>query len=148
MQDTTLYESILGLEHPWEVKEVRLRAEEEKVEVVVATAQRSLPCPLCGDSSPRYDHRPRRWRHLDTCQFQTILCAEVPRVKCAKHGVKLVQVPWAERQSQFTALFEARVIRWLQEANMLAVAELFGLSWSAVAGIQTLGGLQDRHSGG
>ena len=95
---------------------------------MVRAAEKRLRCPRFGALSPRHDHRSRRWRHLDTCQFQTILCAEVPRVKCAKHGIKLVRVLWAEWQSQFTALFEVRVIRWLHEASLLAFAELFGLS--------------------
>lgn len=136
MQDTTLYEAVLGLESPWKVVDVRLKSDEQKVEVEVATEQRRLPCPLCGDPSPQYDTRYRRWRHLDTCQFETELCAKVPRVKCSKHGVKLVRVPWADAQSKFTALFEARVLRWLQEASLSAVAGLFGLSWTAVDGIQ------------
>ena len=136
MEDTTLYEAVLGLESPWQVDDVRLNTADETVEVEVSNAERRLPCPVCGTSSSRYDARPRRWRHLDTCQFQTILCAEVPRVKCSKHGVKLVQVPWADRHSKFTALFESRVIRWLQEASITAVADLFGLSWTAVDGIQ------------
>jgi transposase len=136
MQDTNLYEEVLGLETPWEVVEVRLKPAEEIVEVQIRSAERRLPCPDCGALSPQYDTLSRRWRHLDTCQFQTVLCAEVPRVKCAKHGVKQVLVPWADRMSKFTALFEARVIRWLQEASISAVGELFGLSWTAVDGIQ------------
>lgn len=136
MRDTALYETVLGLEGPWKAVEVRLNSADETVEIKVATADRRLPCSRCGKLSPRYDSRVRRWRHLDTCQFKTILCADVPRVKCAEHGVKFVKVPWADRQSQFTALFEARVIRWLHEASISAVAELFGLSWTVVNGIQ------------
>lgn len=136
MQDTTLYEAVLGLESPWEVERVDLKSAEETVEVRVRSTSRRLPCPDCGAICSQYDTLDRRWRHLDTCQFQTILSAAVPRVKCPKHGVKLVQVPWADRKSKFTALFEARVIRWLQEASISAVSELFGLSWTAVDGIQ------------
>jgi hypothetical protein len=44
---------------------------------------------------------------LDTCQYKTILRADVPRVKCQEHGVVSVSVPWAEPGSGFTALFEA-----------------------------------------
>lgn len=136
MEDTKLYEAVLGLESPWEVADVRLNAAEETVLVEVVNTARRLPCPVCMAASPLYDSSPRRWRHLDTCQFQTVLSAMVPRIKCLKHGVKRVQVPWADRKSKFTAMFEQRVIRWLQEASISAVAELFGLSWGAVDGIQ------------
>nr|WP_330178570.1 transposase family protein [Candidatus Vondammii sp. HM_W22] len=52
--------------------------------------------------SSGYDSRKRRWRHLDTCQYKTILVADVPRVqvqcymwavtakrRCSKHGTKV-----------------------------------------------------------
>jgi transposase len=43
---------------------------------------------------------------LDSCQFKTVLHANVPRVKCPQHGVKQVDVPWAEKGSRYTTLFE------------------------------------------
>jgi hypothetical protein len=40
-------------------------------------------CPECGEPGPLYDHQPERcWRHLDTCQYRTILHAEPPRSNC------------------------------------------------------------------
>lgn len=73
-------------------------------------------CPKCGKPCAGYDARRRRWRHLDTCQFQTYLTADVPRVECAEHGVSQSATPWAEPGSRFTALFERVVIDWLKEA--------------------------------
>ena len=94
------------------------------------------PCwPTCSKPAPGYDSRRRRWRHLDTCQYKTILEADVPRVKCPEHGVVTTTVPWAEPNSGFTALFEALVIDWLKEASTSAVARLMGLSWNAIDGI-------------
>jgi hypothetical protein len=34
-----------------------------------------------------------QWRHLDTCQYQTILHAEPLRSKCRDHGVRVVKMP-------------------------------------------------------
>jgi transposase len=60
---------------------------------------------------PGFDHAAERtWRHLDTCQFQTHLHAEIPRVECPTHGVKQVRVPWAEPRSRFTLLMERLII--------------------------------------
>lgn len=98
-------------------------------------ADASLCCPACAERSPGYDTRRRRWRHLDTCQFQTILVADVPRVKCPKHGVTQISVPWAEPGSSFTALYEALVIDWLKEASISAAARRLKLTWDAVDGI-------------
>jgi hypothetical protein len=44
--------------------------------------------PECGKNCPLYDHQPeRRWRHLDTCQYRTILHAAPLRSNCQEHGV-------------------------------------------------------------
>ena len=93
-------------------------------------------CPECGEAAPIHDHKERRWRHLDTCQYRTILHARVPRLSCPKHGIKQVKVPWAEPGSRFTALFECLVINWLQRGCITAVAKLVGLSWDHAAGIR------------
>ena len=39
--------------------------------------------------------------YLDTCQFQTLLHAAVPRIS-PTHGVRTIQVAWAERRSHFS----------------------------------------------
>jgi transposase len=132
MQDKQLYQEVLGLEPPWRVVGVRLDTEAREVRIEIENEDRRLPCPICATECPRHDTQHRHWRHLDTCQFQTILQAAVPRVKCGKHGVKQMPVPWADRGSRFTALFEMLVISWLQQASISAVAELFGLSWNVV----------------
>ena len=69
-------------------------------------------------------------------QYRTFVIAEVPRVRCEKHGIRQVAVPWSEPGSRFTALFEALVIDWLREANVLAIGRRLRLSWDQVAGIQ------------
>jgi len=137
MRDRDLYAAILGVSSPWSVVDVELDLKGDEVRVKVAySAEAAPPCPTCGKSCPRYDHRVRRWRHLDTCQLQTILVAEVPRVDCSDHGVLQVTVPWAEPNSNFTAMFEALVIDWLKEASFLAVSRKLGMSWDEVDGIQ------------
>ena len=83
-----------------------------------------------------HDHQPeRQWRHLDTCQYRTILHAEAPRSECPEHRVRVVKLPWAEPSSRFTALFEALAIEWLKAASQKAVAGLLRLSWDEIHGI-------------
>lgn len=133
MRDVDLYAQILGLTVPWEVTAVELdRAAGQLVVQVALMADTALACPQCGRPSPGYDRRVRRWRHLDTCQYVTILEAEVPRLSCPEHGVVTASVPWAEPDSGFTQLFEALGIDWLQEASIQAVARQLGLSWGAI----------------
>jgi transposase len=134
VQDRDLYARILGLTAPWEVTDVKLDAKGGEVCVTVAHRSRAdLQCPDCKKPCRGYDSTARRWRHLDTCQFKTILVADVPRVECPEHGVRQVQVPWAERGARFTALMEAVVIDWLRTlASIKAVAEQLRLSWDEV----------------
>lgn len=136
MRDKELYKQILGIWSPWEVTEVELSVETGEVTVHVGQeAGTQQSCPDCGRACPGYDKRQRRWRHLDTCQFKTLLVASVPRVNCPEHGVVTVTVPWAEPGSGFTALYEALVIDWLKEASIQAVARRLSLSWNAIDGI-------------
>jgi len=134
MRDRDLYARILGILAPWSVADVKLDQAAKQVEVFL-WHDGNLLCPECGKACGGYDSRERRWRHLDTCQFQTILVAKVPRVDCPTHGVRQIRVPWAEEGSQFTAMFEALAIDWLRESNTAAVARLLGLSWDEVHGI-------------
>jgi transposase len=96
----------------------------------------SLQCPECGKISTRYGTNKREWRHLDTCQYQTILVGDIPRVDCSDHGVRQVLVPWAEESSRYTELFEKLVIDWLMDAPTSAVAKHMRLGWDAVDGIK------------
>lgn len=132
MRDTQLYARILGIAPPWTVTDVELDLPHDEVRVRVEHAGGTLTCPECGEACPGYDRRERRWRHLDTCQYRTILIADVPRVECPEHGVRQVAVPWSEPGGRFTALFEALVIDWLREASIAAVSRRLDLSWDEV----------------
>ena len=108
MQDRELYQEILGLKSPWAVTNVALNLKEQQVDVFVGHPCGTKFCyPECSLSLPCYDHTPeRQWRHPDGCQFRTLLHASVPRVDCPEHGVRQVSVPWAEKGSRFTILFD------------------------------------------
>lgn len=137
MNDIELYKNILGIKGPWEVTSVQLDLKGNIVTIKVEYTQgMKTKCPECNTETSVYDHRIRRWRHLDTCQMTTIIECDVPRISCNTHGVKQVAVPWAEKNSHFTALFEALVITWLKETSLSGVAGLLELTWDQVAGIQ------------
>jgi transposase len=127
------YRRLLGLEEPWMVEAVNLELAAQRVEIRLGVEVRAkgLKCPECGDWSALYDHAPeRRWRHLDTMQFETVLVARIPRVNCPEHGVKTIEVPWAGKNSRFTLMFEAFAIRLLQAAETVSSgAGLLRLDW-------------------
>ena len=148
MRDKDLYAQILGIVAPWQVESVELPLESGEVHVhLVHDAEAPVVCPKCEKEGTRHGKKKRGWRHLDTCQYATVIFAEVPRVECSEHGVHVVRVPWAEPGSRFTALFERLVIDWLFEASLTAVSRQTGLTWGQVARIQSRSvrrGLQRR----
>ena len=138
MRDIELYRQILGLPEPWRVADVTLDLEGNRVEVQVTHPEGvQWSCPRCGKALAVHDHAPERtWRHLDTCQLQTLLRARVPRVRCAEHGVLQIVVPWAEARARFTLLMERWVIDVLQQcATVSGACRLLQLSWDEVFGI-------------
>lgn len=137
MQDTELYQQILGLKAPWRVARIELKGKEQRVDLWIEYGEGAkFPCSECGQQSPLRDHRDRVWRHLDSCQFATYVHCEVPRVECGTHGVRQVTVPWSEPGSQFTALFERLAIDLLRECSVQGAARILGVSWDEAFGIQ------------
>lgn len=137
MNECEFYRVILGLSEPWEVQEVKVDGAGQKVEVRVGYRGGTLwACPQSRERLPVHDHVERTWRHLDTCQFETLLHCRVPRLRLADGSVWTVPVPWAEARSRFTALFEQMAVTVLQAARTLRqAAQWLRLDWDAVARI-------------
>jgi len=94
MDEKSLYAHILNLSAPWQIKSLFLDEKSGSVTVIVGIAEHTqLTCPTCGKSCSIHDHRRRKWRHLDTCQFTTLVEADVPRVDCSDHGCQTLPVP-------------------------------------------------------
>jgi transposase len=129
MRDTKLYEQLLGLERPWHVKDVDLQLDDGEVVVSVEADRQLWGCPECGKKMRIHDYATRRWRHLDSCQFKTILEARVPRVKCMEHGTVTVKVPWAEKHGRFTLLFERLALDVLRDCSIEAARKYLRVSW-------------------
>jgi transposase len=137
---TEHYRVLLGLDADWRVEQVDFSLEEKKVEIRLAHIGGSLCCPECGGVCAQADLAPeRQWRHLDTMQFQTVIRSRIPRSKCPQCGVKTIAIPWADKHSRFTLLFEAFAIEVLNAAaNVQRAAALLDLDW------QTTHGIMDR----
>lgn len=131
MKDTGLYERLLELKEPWFVQDVALNMQRQRVEVHVAhrSAER-FACPSCAKMCAVYDHAPERmFRHLDTCQYQTYVHVKIPRIECSEHGVIQTELPFAQRYSRFTELFERLAIDVLQQCSVQGACRLLKLSW-------------------
>jgi transposase len=131
MRDPYFHEQVLGLQAPWRVDDVQVDKKAKTVETFVVY-DGPVHCPLCNEVGRRYDHRERRWRHLNLYEYQAYVVARVPRVECSEHGVHQLSVAWAESNSAFTALFECLAIALLKDMSISAAAKMLGLSWKEV----------------
>jgi len=135
MKDTTLYEQLLGLKSPWSVKSVDLSLAEQRIVVVVVLKRGQVWGDPTDKTKRAHIHswHERQWRHLDTCQFETVIKARVPQLKYSDGTVEELSIPWSERYSRVTTLMAGFVIQLLQAcATTKKVCELTGLSWSTV----------------
>ena len=79
MDKKNLYAHILNMSAPWQVKS--LPFDDNAGSVTVGSAKHSqLICSTCGKSCSVHGHSHRKWRHLDTCQFDTLFETDVPHV--------------------------------------------------------------------
>jgi transposase len=64
-------------------------------------------------------------------QFETFLYCEPPRIECEKHGVKTMPLPWADKPSRFTQVFEAFAIKViiLASRSLKDEGDLLRLGW-------------------
>ena len=140
MKDKALnehYQQILGDTSPWTVREVKLDVARLVNDVKLMVKPDAIwACPTCQSRMHIKEWRTRRWRHLDSCQFKTILEAEVPVVECSEHGAQTVQVPWAEGSSRFTLFFESFALEVLAACSAARAGELLDISWDEADGIK------------
>ncbi len=133
------YGQMLGLMDPWVVSDINLDTENLSLTLTIITVKGDkLPCPVCGKLCSKENHlKEREWRHLDAMQFETIIKCSTPRVNCSEHGVKTVDVPWADKYSRYTYLFEHFAVDVLKSAkNIKSAKKLLRLKWKQVHNIQ------------
>ena len=137
MKDTDFYQQILGVVAPWKVVEVRLEMDAKRVTVRVEPESKTKwGNPETGKVAHLHKWTERKWRHLDTCQFETIIEARVPSVRHEDGKVEEVTVPWADRFQRVTRLLAQAVIVWLEACgNVDKVAKIMRLDWTTVDSI-------------
>lgn len=120
-----LFTLALGLQAPWQVKEVVFSSSEKQLDIYLDfKAGSKFTCPHCGSKVGVHDSEERIWRHLNFFEHKAYLHAREPRVECPDCGVLTVQVPWARPRSGFTLLFEAYILTLARQMPVRAIAKL------------------------
>lgn len=116
-------EKILDLPRQWTVSKTKFDHSEKQVDVDLSFKKGSkFPCPICKTKCPIHDTKKRSWRHLDLFDYKTMIHAKVPRIKCEEHGVKMIDLAWAEPGSHYSLHFETMVLSFAREMSVDAVA--------------------------
>lgn len=133
----SFYAQSLGISSPWKVTDVIFDGEHRIVTVFVECASGvAWADPETGERAEIKDWQERTWRHLDTCQFQTIVTARVPRL-LLKNGKSITaSVPWAQRSARVTRALESHAIDALLNCRTVrAASRLTGLGEDQLDGI-------------
>ncbi len=133
------YNRLLKLPRQWSVTEIDERLENNELHLTISYQGEGGECPQCGAISPVYDHQHERiWRHMDTMQYECYLHSCTPRVKCDRHGVLNMKIPWAEKYSRFTLLLERHAIKVIKASrNIEEARKLLKMNWRQVQGIMS-----------
>ena len=114
-QIAQLFRVALGLAEPWRVSQIEFSEEEHQLDLWLDfPAGSRFACPHCASACGVYDTAERSWRHLNFFEHKTFLHARQPRIACAEHGVKTIEVPWARPGSGFTLLMDAFILVLVQ----------------------------------
>ena len=125
-----LFTKALHLSDPWEVFSVNIDDTETRVDIRIRSKGKvEHICPDCGCSCKGYDKRERTWQHMDFFDMECHLHCAVPRMRCPKCGkVMLADVPWAQENSGFTLLFEAKGVELMKEMPVNAAGRYLGVT--------------------
>jgi transposase len=135
MRVTAGFSRLLRLDGIW-VRQVQFH--DDRVMVRVALRRRRLSCPVCSYSTP-YRHNQQTvesvWRHLDLGIWRLEIRAQLRRLECPEHGVRVEGVPFARHRSGFTRDFEALVAWLATKTDKTTITRLVRIDWGTVGRI-------------
>ena len=92
MKDTRFFEQALELVAPWKVVDVNMDLAAKRVEVKVDCGSAEMWVdPQSGQRLHIHGYEQRRWRHLPTMQFETIIVAQVPPIEVSRWTYRVGQ---------------------------------------------------------
>ena len=128
MNSETLFSMALGLNTPWQVKDVTFSTDDKlrsELHLRIDFVSGSRFLDEKGNLCPVHDTVERQWQHLSFFEHTCYLHCTVPRITSSDGKVRTVEVPWARPGSGFTLLFEALALALIErEMPVNRVAEI------------------------
>jgi transposase len=96
-------------------------------------ANRQPRCSRCQQPGPGYDTLARRrFEFVPLWGIAVFFVYAVQRVQCARCGVRVEAIPWAEGKHQLTTTYMWFLAGWAKRLSWTAVAEVFHSTWDHV----------------
>jgi len=127
MNSETLFSMPLGLQTPWQVKDVTFSTDESarsELHLRIGFAPGSRFPDEANNLCPVHDTAERQWQHLSFFEHTCYLHCAVPRITTADGKVRTVDVPWARPGSGFTLLFEALALALIERDSQSYEVEM------------------------
>ena len=104
------------------------------VEIQLRARKGTRPrCSRCGRPGPAYDTlSPRRFEFVPLWAIAVFFLYALRRVECARCGVRVERVPWAQGKHQLTTTYAWFLARWAKRLSWSTVATIFETSWTHV----------------
>jgi transposase len=133
---TDLIGQSIGVAKPWYIRSIETEGAEVHIYVDIQEGNMQ-PCPECGEACLRagYEKAERVWRHGDVMFYPCYVHCRRPRVKCKRHGTKVVEAPWARKNSRFTKQFEGYAMLILADMPILKASQLLRCNEKALVKI-------------
>lgn len=119
-----IFSLMAGIEEPWILERVEVDENKDLHMYVKYKRGNKFKCIKCSELCSVYDTVEKTWRHLNCFEHKTFIHCKVPRIQCERHGVHLVDVPWASQNSGFTLLFEEFVMQLAKKMSILSISKL------------------------
>lgn len=123
-----IFSLMAGIEEPWVLEKVEVDENKDLHMYVKYKRGEKFKCNQCQELCQVHDTIDKTWRHLNCFEHKTYIHCKVPRIKCEKHGVHLVEVPWAKANTGFTLLFEEFVMQLAKKMSILSISKLLNES--------------------
>jgi len=138
MRMETFIRKSLGLKAHTVVKVELREADEVLVVQVERLGHRRLRCGACGREARQVapTRRPeRRWHDLAMRTHQVWLVYAPYRVWCRQCGLRVEQIPWADKWQRVTHALARAVAELARELDWASVAAHFRLNWKTVEAV-------------
>ena len=130
MNSTEIFALALGLEGPWEITDVEMKCSNNSVKELhlhIGFKEGHQFSDADGVACLTHDTKPKRWRHMNFFEHHCYIHCAVPRIKTSNGKVRMIEVPWARKQSGFTLLFEAMAMLLIEnEMPVNKVGKILG----------------------